>query len=138
MDHTKTLVSDLSQPSWFVRELFFCVRALEEKSSCICSENLVACARVLVNLRLFFHRCNQMCTSRNPDESPTLYHCKTVATHRFRPQNIDLCICLPLKGLEGGRLWNIGTHPIVWNRNFLPKFYSYFGPKMDLDGPFQP
>ena len=41
-----------------------------------------------------------------------------------------------LRVKEGG-VWNIWTHPIVLNRNFLPKFYLYLGPKMDPDGPFQ-
>ena len=63
------------------------------------------------------------------------------------PRRINLCICVHitwsrLDGLEGegqgGGLWNIGSHPIVWNRNFRTKFYLYLGPKMELDGPFQP
>ena len=37
-----------------------------------------------------------------------------------------------------GGLWNIGTHPIVWNRNFLSKSYLHLGPKTELDGLFQP
>ena len=47
------------------------------------SENLVACARVLVNLGLVFPRCNQMCTSRDPDEYPTLHHLRNAAKQRF-------------------------------------------------------
>ena len=49
----------------------------------ICSENLVACDRVLVNLGLVFHRCNQVSTSKDPDDYSTLYHCRNAASHRF-------------------------------------------------------
>ena len=36
----------------------------------------------------------------------------------------------------GGVLWNIGTHPIVWNHMFpLHSTYVYLGTNMDLDGP---
>ena len=43
----------------------------------------MTCARVLVNLGLVFHRCKQMCTSRDPDKYPTLHHLRNAASHRF-------------------------------------------------------
>ena len=42
----------------------------------------MACARVLVNLGLVFHSCNQMCTSRDPDEYPTLHHLRNANKQR--------------------------------------------------------
>ena len=47
------------------------------------SENLVACTRLLLNVGLVFHRCNQMCTSKDPSEYPTLLHSRCAANKRF-------------------------------------------------------
>ena len=62
----------------------------------------------------------------------------TVGPLPVKPRRIDVCSCVPVEGLEfrggskGWGLWNIKTHPIVWNCNCLPRFYLYLGPKMDL------
>ena len=47
------------------------------------SDNLVACTRILLNIGLVFHRCNQMCTSMDPSSYPTLLHIRNVANQRF-------------------------------------------------------
>ena len=37
-------------------------------------DTIIACARILLNLGIVFHRCNQMLVSKHPSEYPTLYH----------------------------------------------------------------
>ena len=46
------------------------------------TESNVATARDLLNLGVVFHRCNQMISSKDPEEYPTLYHWRDAASHR--------------------------------------------------------
>ena len=47
------------------------------------SDNLVAYTRILLNVGLVFHRCNQMCTFWDPSFYPTLLHSRNAANQRF-------------------------------------------------------
>ena len=56
----------------------------------ICQERLeirtditITCARILLNLGVVFHRCNQMLTSQHPKNYPTRYHSCNSARHRY-------------------------------------------------------
>ena len=47
------------------------------------SDVLIACSRFLLNAGLVFHRCNQMCSAKDPEEYPTLYHICHANNQRF-------------------------------------------------------
>ncbi len=56
----------------------------------ICQERIgirtpvtVASGRTLLNTGVVFHRCNQMITSKDPSQYPTLHHWRDAAKHRF-------------------------------------------------------
>ena len=49
----------------------------------VCSDVLIACSRFLLNAGLVFHRSNKMCSEKDPEDYPTLYHICNTNNKRF-------------------------------------------------------